>query len=56
MVLGWMLLTQTLYLISLPYWLVAAGLSFMAFDAPGSTRKVWPYVIVLLAWSYPLLP
>jgi len=35
-------------------WLVMAGLSVMAFDAPGSTEMWQPWVFVGLIWSYPL--
>lgn len=31
-----------------------AGLSVMAFDAPGSTEKWEPWLFVLGIWSYPL--
>lgn len=45
---------QVLQLLSLGPWLPMAGLSFMAFDAPGSTEKWQPWAFVLAMWSYPL--
>ena len=40
--------------ITLVPWLVVAGLSVMAFDAPGSTKMWQPWVFVGAVWSYPL--
>jgi hypothetical protein len=40
--------------LSLVPWLPMAGLSFMAFDAPGSTEKWEPWAFVIAMWSYPL--
>ena len=39
---------------SLLPWLVIAGLSFMAFDAPGSTANWEPWAFVAAVWSYPI--
>jgi len=39
---------------SLPPWLLMAGLSVMAFDAPGSQNMWQPWAFVLAIWSYPL--
>ncbi len=41
-------------LLSLAPWLLMAGLSFMAFDAPGSEKSWPPWAFVLTIWSYPL--
>lgn len=49
----WMILSQLIAVGSLVFWLVAAGLSVMAFDQ-GSTPEAWTFV--LLVWSYPLFP
>lgn len=58
----WLLLTrvalvlmQLLALLTLAPWLVLAGLSLMAFDAPGSMRKLWPWLYVGGIGSYPLV-
>jgi hypothetical protein len=45
---------QIVQLLSLIPWLLMAGLSFMAFDAPGSDKMWQPWVFVALMWSYPL--
>jgi hypothetical protein len=52
----WLIVSQALYVCSLLPWLAFAGLSVMAFDAPGSTEKWQPWVFVGVIWSYPLLP
>jgi hypothetical protein len=49
----WMIVSQLLMLGSLGIWLLAAGLSVMAFDS-GVTTQAWTFVI--LVWSYPILP
>ena len=52
-VLIWLILSQTLALASLVFWLLVAGLSVMAFDS-GVTPEAWTFVIVV--WSYPIWP
>jgi len=49
----WMILSQLLAVGSLVIWLLAAGLSVMAFDS-GVTAEAW--MIVILVWSYPIFP
>jgi hypothetical protein len=49
-----LLVLQGVQLLSLLPWLPMAGLSFMAFDAPGSTEKWQPWAFVIAMWSYPL--
>jgi hypothetical protein len=49
----WMIISQLLMLGSLAIWLLAAGLSVMAFDS-GVTTEAWIFVIIV--WSYPILP
>ena len=49
----WMILSQLLALGSLVVWLVAAGLSVMAFDS-GESLQAWTLVIAV--WSYPIIP
>jgi hypothetical protein len=49
----WMIISQLLMLGTLVIWLVIAGLSVMAFDS-GNTAEAW--TIVILVWSYPILP
>ena len=49
----WMILSQFLALGSLLIWLLAAGLSVMAFDS-GESREAWTLVIAV--WSYPIIP
>jgi hypothetical protein len=48
-----MILSQVLMLASLLIWLPVAGLSVMAFDS-GQSVEAW--AIVILAWSYPIVP
>lgn len=48
-----LLLLQSLQVLSLLPWLVAAGLAVMAFDAPGSATMWQPWAFVLAIWSYP---
>ena len=48
-----LIVSQLLYVLSLLPWLVMAGLSVMAFDAPGSTQQWEPWAFVAAIWSYP---
>ncbi len=52
----WLIVSQLGYAASLVPWLAMAGLSVMAFDAPGSTEQTAAWVFVGVIWSYPLLP
>ncbi len=52
-VLIWLIVSQLLALLSLLFWLFAAGISVMAFDS-GSTPQAWTFVIAV--WSYPIWP
>lgn len=52
-VLIWLIASQVLAALSLIFWLMAAGLSVMAFDA-GVTSEAWGFVIAV--GSYPLWP
>ena len=52
-VLIWLIVSQLLALLSLVFWLLAAGLSVMAFDW-GVTREAW--TIMIAVWSYPIWP
>ena len=49
----WMIVSVALTLLSLVIWLMVAGLSVMAFDS-GVTAEAW--TIVIIVWSYPILP
>jgi hypothetical protein len=49
-----LIVLQGLQLLSLIPWLVIAGLSVMAFDAPGSTQRWEPWLFVAGVWSYPV--
>jgi hypothetical protein len=49
-----LLVLQSIQLLSLLHWLVMAGLSFMAFDQPGSAEMWQPWAFVLAIWSYPI--
>lgn len=49
----WMIVSQLLALASLFFWLLAAGLSVMAFDS-GVTQQAWNFVIAV--WAYPIWP
>jgi hypothetical protein len=49
-----LLVMQVVQLMSLAPWLMMAGLSFMAFDAPGSEKMRGPWIFVIAVWSYPL--
>jgi len=49
-----LLALQAVQLLSLLPWLLLAGISLMAFDAPGSEKTWQPWAIVLGIWSYPL--
>jgi hypothetical protein len=53
LILVWLIISQLLALASLFFWLVAAGLSVMAFDS-GVTQQAWNFVIA--AWAYPIWP
>jgi cytochrome bd-type quinol oxidase subunit 2 len=48
-----MIISQLLALASLFFWLLAAGLSVMAFDS-GETQQAWNFVIAV--WAYPIWP
>lgn len=52
-ILIWLIASQLLALASLIFWLFAAGISVMAFDA-GVTPQAWAFVIAV--WSYPIWP
>ena len=52
-ILIWLIVSQLLALASLIFWLFAAGISVMAFDA-GVTPEAWTFVIAV--WSYPIWP
>jgi len=52
-VLIWLVASQLLALLSLLFWLFAAGISVMAFDS-GVTQQAWTFVIAV--WSYPIWP
>lgn len=52
-VLVWMIVEQLLAVGSLVIWVLAAGLSVMAFDS-GPTSEAWRFVIAV--WSYPIVP
>ncbi len=49
----WLIVSQLLAVGSLVFWLVAAGLSVMAFDE-GDSPEARRFVIAV--WSYPLFP
>ena len=49
----WMIVSQLLAAATLPFWLVIAGLSVMAFDS-GTSFLAWAFVITV--WAYPLFP
>jgi K+-sensing histidine kinase KdpD len=52
-ILIWLIASQLLALLSLIFWLFAAGLSVMAFDS-GVTQEAWNFVIAV--WAYPIWP
>jgi cytochrome bd-type quinol oxidase subunit 2 len=52
-ILIWLIVSQILALLSLVFWLLAAGLSVMAFDS-GVTQEAWNLVIAV--WAYPIWP
>ena len=52
-ILIWLIASQLLALMSLLFWLFAAGISVMAFDS-GATQQAWTFVIIV--WSYPIWP
>ena len=49
----WLIVSQLIALATLSFWVVAAGLSVMAFDE-GSSPEAWRFVIAV--WAYPLFP
>jgi hypothetical protein len=49
-----LLILQVIQSFSLFPWMLMAGLSVMAFDAPGSSQMWQPWAFVLAVWSYPL--
>jgi hypothetical protein len=49
----WLIVSQLLALGSLWLWVLAAGLSVMAFDS-GDSPEAWRFVIAV--WAYPLFP
>ena len=49
----WLIISQLAAVGTLWFWLLAAGLSVMAFDE-GSSREAWTFVIAV--WAYPLVP
>jgi hypothetical protein len=50
-----LILLQLLGGLTLIPWPMIAGMSFMAFDAPDSTKKLLPYLIVGIILSYPII-
>ena len=50
-ILIWLIASQLLAVASLFFWLVAAGLSVMAFDS-GVTQEAWNFVIAV--WAHPI--
>jgi uncharacterized BrkB/YihY/UPF0761 family membrane protein len=49
----WLIVSQLIALATLSFWVVAAGLSVMAFDE-GSSPEAWR--MVLTVWASPLFP
>ena len=49
----WLIVSQLMALASLWIWVIAAGLSVMAFDS-GNSPEAWR--MVLTVWAYPLFP
>jgi hypothetical protein len=49
-----LVILQVVQVLSLVPWLLMAGLSFMAFDAPGSDKMWQPWAFVIAIWSYPV--
>lgn len=49
-----MIILHLVQVATLVPWLLFAGLSVMAFDAPGSTKMWQPWALVLTIWSYPV--
>jgi uncharacterized BrkB/YihY/UPF0761 family membrane protein len=49
----WLIVSQLLALATLLFWVVAAGVSVMAFDE-GPSPEAWRFVIAV--WAYPLFP
>ena len=52
-ILIWLIASQLLALLSLVFWMFAAGISVMAFDS-GVTQEAWDVVIAV--WAYPIWP
>ena len=52
-ILIWLIASQILAALSLVFWMLAAGLSVMAFDS-GVTQEAWNFVIAV--WAYPIWP
>ncbi len=52
----WLVVSQTLSLLSLGPWCMVAALSVMVFDAPGSDKMLEPWLFVGTIWLYPLFP
>jgi uncharacterized BrkB/YihY/UPF0761 family membrane protein len=49
----WLIVSQLIAVATLLFWVIAAGLSVMAFDE-GSSPEAWRFVIAV--WAYPLFP
>jgi hypothetical protein len=49
----WLIVSQLLAVGTLFFWVLAAGLSVMAFDE-GQSPEAWSFVIVV--WAYPIFP
>jgi hypothetical protein len=49
----WLIVSQLLAIGTLWFWLIAAGLSVMAFDE-GNSPEAWRFVLTV--WAYPLFP
>ena len=49
----WLIVSQLMAVGTLFFWVVAAGLSVMAFDE-GSSPEAWAFVLTV--WAYPLFP
>ena len=41
-------------LLSLVPWGMLSAIGFMAFDAPGSEKLLWPWATAIYIWSYPV--
>ena len=51
--LSWLIVSQLLAVGTLFFWVLAAGLSVMAFDE-GQSLEAWTFVLVV--WAYPIFP